>query len=264
MQQALTVSSCRQMQLIGRGVWLELLRRKDLYVLGFLMGLFLVAVAISRIVGIENASTATFLLNLGMSLAWFCGHILTLALASRQLPDELEKRTLYPLLAKPLPRSHYLFGKWASCSLCGMISLLALQMIAWFASPKMDNFDSTLLAQTLTLEMLSIALVAALAICASLFLPKAVNLTLLAILICFGNKLTGLITVQTGDGVFKTPVVWLLGYLPDFSKLNLITRYTDGIIALDPTKFFGLMFYAFIFIAASLAISVFVFEKRRL
>ncbi len=252
-----------QTVLIARAVFIELARKRALYVVALLAALFVAGAIIARVVGIENPATGTFLLNLGLSLAYWCAHILTLILAAGQLPNEIENRTLYPLLAKPVSRGTVLFGKWLACSLAGTGVFLALGLIAWIAAPKMETFSAAMFAQTLLAIPLSVALVAALAILFSLIWTKGVSLVLLAILLAAGDKIFALAT-RAKLGLLGDWIAAFGKLLPDFSKLNLITRYTDGI---GPISFFqesGLLLYAATFIAAYLLIADRIFSRRSL
>ena len=57
---------------------------------------------------------------------------------------------------------------------------------------------------------------------------------------------------------------WCAAYLPDFSKLNLITRYTDGIAPLAPGEFLGLFAYGVLFTLAALSVAIWRFRSRSL
>jgi hypothetical protein len=57
---------------------------------------------------------------------------------------------------------------------------------------------------------------------------------------------------------------WLLSYLPNFTKLNLFDRFTDGIAAVSGPDFVGLMAYALILAFAALSFAVFLFGRRQL
>ena len=129
-------SPLRAMRILVRGVLIELVRRKDIYVLLMLMGLWAIGVISVGMVGIENTATAAFLLNMGLMLVHLAAHTLTLLLAVRQIPDEIENRTLQPVLARPVDRSTFLLGKWAACTLCGLICAGIFFPLAWLPAPK--------------------------------------------------------------------------------------------------------------------------------
>lgn len=252
-----------QIVLVGRAVILELIRKRDLYVVVFVMGLFALGAIFVSVVGIQNAATATFLLNLGMTLAYWCAHILTALLASGQLPNEIERRTLYPLLAKPVERSTVLLGKWAACSLCGVAVFIALTAIGWLPVPKREAFDGALLAQIGILAPCSLALLSAIAIALSLVFTRGVTLLITGLLLVAGSQYNGIVE-RAMPAPMRSVIHWLLNYIPDFSRLNLTNRYTDGISALGGGEWLGLILYATIFTAVFLALGVRTFSRRAL
>ncbi len=254
----------RAVGLIARGVFLETIRRKEFYVLLLLAALYAVATLVVALVGIENAATATFLLNFGMAFAWIASHILVLLTAARQIPNELETRALYPLLAKPVLRTHYLLGKLAAASISGFLTLLVLLVLAWLPVPKLQSYDSALLLQYIVLGALSLNLLASLALLLSLFLPKGVNLVLLAVLFFGGDNMIGFVRAHASTGPLESLARWITFYIPDFSLLNLTTRYTDGMSALPPGELLGLLVYGIVFSAAALCLAALRFRRRAL
>lgn len=256
----------RVLALIGWRVGLELVRRKDFYVLLMLMALFIGGVLVFRVAGIDAPATGTMLMNLGLTLAWFAAHLMTLLLAARQLPAEIEQRTIYPLLARPLSRGAALAGYWMSCALCGAVCWLVLLALVWLGAPKLEPYDGALLAQMIALQIFSLGMMAALALAGSLLMPKPVNLIVTALVWLGGGKLASLVTARfaaeeaAGAGLAG----WLMAYIPDFSKLNLITRYTDGIGPVGGLEFLGLAAYAGIFTLAALALAGWVFGRKAL
>lgn len=250
--------------LIGRGAVLEMVRRRDLYVVALLMALFVTGALAARVVGVDNAATGTFLLNLGLMLAYGCAHLLTLLMAARQMPDEMEQRTLHTLLARPIDRSVVLLGKWGACVACGVTVFFALALPAWWAAPRLESYDDGLLGQLLLLQPFSLALVAALALAGSLVLPRGVNLALVAGLLLASDHLIGVLLHRLDGGAAGGAVAWIALYLPDFAKLNLITRYTDGQAALPGAMLVGLIAYAAVLIGVSMAVAARVFRRRAL
>ena len=114
------------------------------------------------------------------------------------------------------------------------------------------------------LLVVSLALIAALAFLGSLVLPKAVNVVLLILLLVVGNKLITFVRARTLDTSYEKAAEWFSAYLPNFSHLNLTTRYTDGIGPLASAEFLGLVFYGAVFIAVSLLLGILVFNRRSL
>lgn len=254
----------RAVALVGRGVFLETIRRNEFYVLLILTLLFVIAAVVVAFVGIENASTGTFLLNFGMMFAYFSAHIMALLTTARQVPNEIETRQIYPMLAKPLARGHYLVGKWIASWASGAGALAILMALGWGAAPKPETYHAGLLAQALVLHAVSIAMLAAAALLLSLLAPQGVNLVLCALLFMAGEKAAGFVVARAAGTGVEGIARWIGAYVPDFTKLNLVTRYTDGIGPISAMEFLGLVAYGGIFVAACLAAATAIFNRRAL
>ena len=102
----------------------------------------------------------------------------------------------------------------------------------------------------------------ALAVLFSLIMPKGVNIVLTCGLVFGGSTLITLAQNQSAtDGSFSL-LGWFVGYVPDFSKLNLVVRYTDGIPALDAGTFGGLLLYALIIMVFSISLGAGIFSRK--
>jgi ABC-type transport system involved in multi-copper enzyme maturation permease subunit len=264
MTDAALISPIRAGRLIGRGVALELLRRKDAYVLMLMMSVFLVGTTAVRIVGVEAPAAGTFLLNLGMTLAYYAAHLLTLLMSVRQMPDEIEHRTVYPLLAKPLDRTVLVVGKWMACAACGTAILAVLMLLGWLPAPRMESYHGGVCLQALLLLPVSLAMLSALGVCLSLMLPRGLA-AVVAVGLFFGSHAVIGLAARAADAHPVAAVAaWCAHYLPDFTKLNLITRYTDGIGPLEPAAFGGLLLYGALCTALYLAVAAVLFRRRPL
>lgn len=250
--------------IVARGVFIELIRKKEFHVLSILMGVYFLAVLVVSFVGIESAPTATFLLNLGLTLAWGFSHLLVILLTVRQIPDDIEQRTLYPLLSRPIDRSTYLFGKYAACTLAGMITYVLFWALAWLPTPKMESYSGLLLAQTVLFQFLSLGLAAAIAISLSLVSPKPVAIVLLTMLVALSDRIVNFLENLLSKFLPQGLANWLVHYLPNFSDFHLSTRLTDGIAPLAGQEFVGLIFVAIVFSSFFLACGQLLFQRRQL
>lgn len=265
--QARAISPLQAIAIVSRGVMIETIRRKDLYVLIILSFLYVAGMLISAMVGVKNHATVVFLLNLGITFAWFSSHLLALMTAARQIPEEMENRTLHPLLAKPLKRSEYILGKWISATAAGWLTLAILLLLSsfprFFLSVELQLHTAVFL-QALVLCVLSVGMVTAIALIFSLLMPKAMNIVLMILLLLFGNKAANLLIAQAGDGPLSQVMRWVTAYVPNFAEMNLFDRYTDGMAAIQGGMFAGLVVYGALFIVAPLAASIYLLNRRPL
>lgn len=251
--------------LIARGVFYETLRRKDFYVLLIFMGLFALGTVVMRLVGVEDAATALFLLNLGMSAAATLAAILTLLTAARQIPNELEDRTIYPLLAKPVSRFEFIVGKWLAVIVTGIGVYLVLLPLGYLPVPKPPVvLSSLLLAQTVVLQCAALAMLASMGLMFSVWIPRALSIVVLLLTYFGGSKLVSFAKGQAAGGPFEKPVDILLAYFPDFSRLGIAQRFTDAATALAAGEFLALLVYAALFTFVSLLLALAGFRRQAL
>jgi len=256
----------RNFRIITWTVWIEYVRRKDFYVVLILTGLFALAALIARTIGIRTADEAFFLMSFGLSLAWLLAGVLTIMLASRQVPREFDQRTLYPLLARPVSRLTFLAGKITGVSMLGMLSLMLFTLLVWLPTPTSTDQSLATLAQTLALEMLGIALLATVACALSLYMPPIVSaLATLGLFLAGGPALQGLRFGMAGLPVpISAPLGRLLALVPDFSVFEFIPRYVEGEPPMSLTGVAGIAGYGLVLIALYFAFANWSLSRRQL
>jgi ABC-type transport system involved in multi-copper enzyme maturation permease subunit len=255
----------RSMRLLGGVVWLELLRRRDLGLLLTFTGILCLGVLGARLYGVENPQTGTFLLNLGLSWAWLGAHVLTVLLAARQLPQEIEQRTLHTLLARPVSRVELVLSKWLASALGGIAIFTLLLLPGWIVPPHLESYSVQTLLQALFAVVFSLSMVAALAVASSLWFPRAVAAVIPLLLFLFGGKMVAWAEAwSVGRGLSGDVVRWAVACIPDCSKFNLLTRYTDGLGPAPALDLVGLTAYGLIFAGFFMAISCLRFERMRI
>lgn len=107
---------------IGWVVIKELYRRKDFYVLFVLTALLTIGMGSMNF--FKEETIVRYLKEVCLLLIWISSLIIAITTAARQIPMELENRTLYPLLAKPITRSELMVGKFWGCWMAVGIALL--------------------------------------------------------------------------------------------------------------------------------------------
>ncbi len=238
---------------IVRATVLEAARRKDIAVLAIFMVALLFVLGSARVVGLERPAAGTFLLNLSLTLIIGGAHLVTLLVAARQIPDEIEQRTLYPLLARPIRRSDVLIGKWLAAFLLGLLLMFCLFVPVWLLVPRLEHYETGTLIQLLTLQPLALMATAAVPLFLTLCLPRGLAMAL-ALLIVIGADYL----VRFVDGF---PLIWLL---PNPSRLNLVLRYTDGIAPLAWGSWAVLACAALLWTVSLLFMAKHLFERRAL
>jgi ABC-type transport system involved in multi-copper enzyme maturation permease subunit len=236
---------------IGKGAVLEMLRRRDLAVLGLFMGVYLTFLAAARFVGIETPAAGTFLLNLSLTLVVLLCQLLTLLMAARQLPDELERRTLFPLMARPVSRTEILVAKGLAAWVTGVAVFAVLLVPTMLLVPKMETYYASTLLQTLLLQPVALAVTASVALCFSILFPRVLAVFL-----------SGLIVFAAGLLVRLPLLSALSQWVPDPGRLNLVVRYTDGIGPLPAGEWMSLTLSGLLWSVLFLAAACRIFQQR--
>ncbi len=206
-------------------VWLEMIRRKDLYVLLILLAALLFLLMSLNIFGL--GAMARYVMDVGLLFAWVFSVILAVSLAGRQLPQEESKGTIYALLAKPITRWELILGKWLG-TWTASAAATALFYVVVFAVVKLrgGRFDATCLAQTLLLHGILLGMVTALAVAASTRMTYGAAATV-AYLLCGASfvmvpQVPELMVQETGFGAYGLMALYYV--LPHFELFDLRQR----------------------------------------
>lgn len=144
-------------------VWLEMIRRKDIYVLLILLAAFLVTLMTLDLFGLGQA--VIYLKEIGLLLAWVCSWILAVSVSVRQLPQEERQSTIFPLLAKPVSRAEILIGKWLGAwVVTGTATLVFYVLLALMVALRGGGLDVVVLAQVWLLHLGLLVIITALGI----------------------------------------------------------------------------------------------------
>ena len=104
MAQTTAEKASRAPMLVARSVWLEILRREEHLAIFILMGLYLLTAIGARLTGGATPEAVALMLNMGLWLSGALAAVLIIVNGARLIPNEIEAKTLYPLLAKPVRR----------------------------------------------------------------------------------------------------------------------------------------------------------------
>ena len=148
---------------IASVVWLEMIRKKDIYVLFILMGGLLAALVSLDIFGLGGV--VRYVEDIGLLTAWIFAWGMTVNASCRELPHEETTRTIFPLLAKPVTRWKVICGKWL-----GVWTIMCFATLAFYAlvllvvSAKGGSIDPPTILQAYVLHCAALAVIASIGI----------------------------------------------------------------------------------------------------
>ncbi|HYE24338.1 MAG TPA: ABC transporter permease subunit [Clostridia bacterium] len=208
------------------------------------------------------------LINLGLTAISLFGIVIAIFIGIQLVSKEIEKRTLYTVLAaRPVRRWEFIVGK-----LLGLIGTLAvnagLMAIGFFAAllymtHRFQAADLHLLS-ALYLIVLQFVLITALALFFSTFttpLMSAVFAFALFVIGTFAEDLRAFAVMAGGIGKY---IATGLAYLvPNFAALNVISQVAHSVPVPGQLVFWNTV-YVLVYAAAVTSAAVLIFERRNL
>src|SRR6202030_4642290 len=202
----------------------EAVRDRVLYNLVFFALLMMAAaVAVGQIsIGIEQ----TVIVSLGLSAISVIGLLISVFIGVALVSKEMDKRTLYALLAKPVRRWEFLLGKFAGLVLTLAVNTAAmavgLLLVMIYVKHSLERSDAVVLVAVYFI-LLKLALIVALALLFSCFTTP-----LLAILFTVGLYVSGLFVKEMRtyhsermSQALQTMLRWLSYVLPNFENFDV-------------------------------------------
>jgi ABC-type transport system involved in multi-copper enzyme maturation permease subunit len=244
----------------------EAVRDRVLYNLVFFALLMMAAAfAVGQIsIGIEQ----TVIVSLGLSAISVIGLLISIFIGVALVSKEMDKRTLYALLAKPVRRWEFLLGKFGGLVLTLAVNTAAmaagLLLVMLYVKHSLERGDAAVLVAVYFI-WLKLALVVALALLFSCFTTP-----LLAILFTVGLYIVGLyvqelrnLPVEVMTPAMAALTRWLSYLLPNFENFNVMAlaahgRAVPGALILQNTL------YTVIYCTIVLTAAAAVFSRRNL
>jgi Cu-processing system permease protein len=256
----------RRVGVVALNTFREAVRDRVLYNLVFFALLMMVAaIVVGQIsIGIEES----VIVSLGLSAISVIGLLIAVFIGVALVSKEMDKRTLYALLAKPVRRWEFLLGKFGGLVLTLAVNTaamaLGLLLVMLYVKHSLERSDAVVLVAVYFI-LLKLALVVALALLFSCF-----TTSLLAILYTAGLYIVGLYVqelknlpadvMSPGTAQFTK---WLAYLLPNFENYNVMAlaahgRAVPGALIMQNTL------YTVIYCAVVLCVASVVFSRKNL
>jgi len=255
----------RRILCIAQNTFREAVRDRVLYNLVFFALLMMAgAVLFGQIsIGIERI----VIVNLGLSAMSIFGSLIATFIGIGLVSKEIEKRTLYTVLAHPVRRWEFIAGKF--CGLAGTLvvnaSLMAIGVFGslWYVVHRLTRGDLGLLGAMYCIVLQLVILTAVALLFSSFSSPilSAVFTFALFVIGSFDQELHRFAAFAHGTARWATTAAAYL--VPNFASLNLISSAAHGdsvnthLLALNTA-------YAMLYCLATLAGATLIFEHRNL
>jgi ABC-type transport system involved in multi-copper enzyme maturation permease subunit len=244
----------------------EAVRDRVMYNLVFFALLMMgAAILVGQVsIGIEEI----VIVSLGLSAISVIGLLMAVFIGVGLVSKEMDKRTLYALLAKPVRRWEFLLGKFGGLLLTLSVNTAAMAAglfaALYFVKHSLERGDAVTL-MAIYFILLKLALVVALALLFSCYTTP-----LLAILFTAGLYVSGLFVneMKSLHGETLAPAVqtllrWLAYLLPNFENFDVMASAAHG-RAIPASLILHNTAYAALYCAIVLAAASAIFSRRNL
>lgn len=266
----------RRIGLVAWHVFKESVRDRVLYAIG---AFAILLVIVSLIVGqLSAGEDVKIIKDLGLAVIEAAGGLMAVFIGVGLISREIDRRSIFSLLSKPLPRWEFVTGKYLGLVLTVLVNVaamtaalyLVLAYLDWQALPvERRAWDAPASDPRLLIAVLMIGAELALLTAVALFFSTFSSSALLSVAFTAGVFLTGCFSADLrgfGDIVDASPMVaaavsaigWVM---PAFSAFDVKAQVVHG-MALPSGFVFFTMSYAALYVMALLAASVTVFSRR--
>lgn len=257
-------SAANRVWAIALNAFRESVRDRVLYNL-ILFVLILVAASVF-VSDLSLDMESQFTAALGLSAMLIFGALIATFIGVALVYKEIDKRTIYSLLSKPVHRHEFIVGKYAGLCLTLLantaVMVLGTELALWYVNGKFVSLHIAVLAASY-LVYLELALLVAVALMFSSFTTP-----LLATLFSFAAYVIGhfsrdlLEMAALSNSMITRAVLTGLYYvLPNLSNFGFITEASHGRIV--PLRMaVSATVYAIVYIGILLSAAVLIFQKR--
>ncbi len=264
----------RVVRSVAVAVFRESVRDRVFYNLVFFAVLL---VAASILIGqLTAGQDVKIIKDLGLAATSLFGLFIAIFVGINMVSKEVERRSVYPLFAKPIRRSEFIVGKYAGLLLTLLVNMIvmtvAIYTVLYFLSrgvpaPIQSAWDAPALdpalLKAIALIYVDLALVTAIAVFFSTY-----SSPMLSAIFTLGIYLAGQFNtdLRRFDQIVSSPAAAAIGkacyyVLPDFSRFDVKLAVVHG-IPVQGTYVLSALAYAAAYVAAMLFGATVIFSRR--
>jgi ABC-type transport system involved in multi-copper enzyme maturation permease subunit len=255
----------RKIWLMAKTILIEAVRRKDLYVIALISAILISIIGVFRFFDVPGLHK--FFREVSLTIMNWATAIVVILLAARQLPREFESRTIYPLLAKPVGRLHFLMGKFLGTLLAAAIAYVIFMAFFFLGEWQIGaplNWPTFL--QMIYLHFLALAILCALTLMLSTLMTHSATLTVAFLFFVCSRKITEFISISYENaGEWMRQLLRVLNYaVPQLALADLTEKVVHD---WPPVSAWVLEFWtvdAAIFVTVFFVVSFLRFRKREI
>jgi ABC-type transport system involved in multi-copper enzyme maturation permease subunit len=243
---------------------LEAIRRKDIYVALILSAIMMLAAATIGTFGVNGLEM--FLKDVALTVISLLSLVLAVLFAARQIPEEVSRRTVYPLLARPIGRGDLLFGKFLGAFTLSVIALLLFAAIGAGALAWYGLSLGAIFWQFLLLRIFALGLICAMTMALSLVMTPGATVTMSLLLAAGSATFSNAVLLLYGaSGTGQQQLLKASYYIfPHLDLFDLKGKVSYGWKPIGGQWITLLFVYAALYVALFLSLGLWRFRRQAL
>jgi ABC-type transport system involved in multi-copper enzyme maturation permease subunit len=243
---------------------LESIRRKDMYVALILAVLMIGAASMVGTFGVSGLEM--FLKDVTLTVINLLSTLLAVLFAARQIPEEVSRRTVYPLLARPIGRGDLVFGKFLGAFALSVMGLLLFSAVGIGALWAFHLPVGAIFLQYLLLRVFALGLICALTIALSLVMTPGATVTMALLLAVGSATFSQAVMLLDGTAGVAGRAILRGSYyvLPHLDLFDLSRKVSYGWKPVAPWAVGALFLYGLIYTVIFLGLGTWRFRRQAL
>ena len=241
----------------------DMLRRKILLIL-LIVAVGMIALGPS--VGfLSPRESSAVLRSLGLAVILIAGLLITILAGIQVIPTEIERRTIYTVLSKPVQRYEFILGKFLGGLATVFVMIAAMGVVFLGVVYWQEHRLPMEMVKGVSMTFFQMMLLGAMAIFFSTFATPVVNFFLTFAIFMVGNMSSVTESLTSNKNPATKLLATILHYiLPNFGNFNIQNKLIHPEQTLsNPTIFiFQNIVYAVIYSAILLLLAILVFDRR--
>lgn len=210
----------------------------------------------------------TIIKSMGLGVVAIAGMFIAIVQGINLVPSEVERRTIYTILSKPVRRYEFLLGKYFGSLLTVLVNLVLmtivlLAMVTWKNGWHLD----LALTKGIVMIFFQLVILSALTLVFSIFTTPVINFFLTSAVYIVGSLSDVTLSLSKGENqnVIVKGFYWVLHYLvPQFA--NFFTQnpliHPTVVIENEAIYYAKNIIYATIYASILLIVAILTFEDR--
>lgn len=255
---------------IARTTVAEAMRRKILMII-LLIAVLVLAVAPALTI-LSPRSERSVLIGLTLGVIQLTSALISITLTVYLIPNEIERRTIYTILCKPVLRWQFVVGKFLGAigALAIMMGLMTIVLVGVYAFQQhvSDPQQLAVLVKAPVMYFVQMSLLAAVAMFFSTFVSPIVNFFLSSGVYMLGtvfNPFFQTISENPNTPAMAQKIAWFVNaVLPNFANYNVQNPIINPgqVIQNETAYYLQNTVYGLVYIAILLMAGMVVFERR--